>query len=73
MRKFFKKSVSFLVSIAIEKYLSNFSLSKGLKTNTHTDNYQNYIISYKKLNGAICWNIYWGMPECSEMPFLLRA
>jgi len=59
-RKLFKRSVSLLVAYAIENYLD-----EVLYGVSESDNYQflQYAIVPKRLDTAICWQIYWGMPR----------
>jgi len=59
MRKLFKRSVSLILSIAIDKY-------SKLLLNCHTDNYSyhHYILIQEHIDDdAICWRIYWGLPR----------
>lgn len=60
MRKFFKRSVSLLVSYAIENYLD-----EVCNDATDIDNYQflQYAIVPQMVDTAICWKIYWGFPR----------
>ncbi len=60
MRKFFKMSVSFILAYAVMRYLD-----EVLKRNKSADNYcyQNYIFMKEVVNGIICWQIYWGIPQ----------
>ena len=60
MRKFFKMSVSFILAYAVMRYLD-----EVLKGNKSADNYcyQNYIFMKEVVNGIICWQIYWGIPQ----------
>lgn len=64
MRKFYKRSVSFILADAVRRYLSEL-LSTLLDKNDTTDNYRyrNYIFIKKTLDGAIYWQIYWGVPH----------
>jgi hypothetical protein len=60
MRKLFKSSVSLLVAYAIENYLDD--VCNGT---SDMDNYQflQYAIVPKRVDTAICWKIYWGLPR----------
>ena len=60
MRKFFKMSVSFILAYAVMRYLD-----EVLKKNKSSDNYcyQNYIFMKEVVNGIICWQTYWGIPQ----------
>ena len=62
LRKFFKMSVSAIVSYAVKKYYK-----EVIKSN-RTDNYlfKNYIIIKETINNIISWRIYWGYPEKME-------
>ncbi|MBP7584524.1 MAG: hypothetical protein KBA61_10845 [Spirochaetes bacterium] len=59
-RKFFKRSVSLLVAYAIDNYLD-----EVLYGVSDSDNYQflQYAIIPKRVDTAICWQIYWGIPR----------
>ncbi len=65
MRKFFRRTVSLLVAMAIREYLHRWlrKLCAG-KLNEITDNYpfNNYFIVLHPMEGALCWKIYWGKP-----------
>lgn len=66
MRKMCRRSVSFLVKIAVDKYLDEVIASINRDDyNEEADNYPflHYILLYKTVPGAVCWTIYWGMPE----------
>ena len=62
LRKFFKMSVSAIVSFAVKKY---YKVMMKLKK---TDNYpfKNYIIQKRIINNVITWKIYWGYPKKME-------
>jgi hypothetical protein len=64
MRKFYKMSVSFILAYAIKRYL-NAVVYALLDIDKNTDNYhyRNYILIKKTLDGIICWQIYWGIPQ----------
>ena len=59
MRKFFKMSVSYILSYAVLRYLDDLT-----DWNNNTDNYcyNNYIIMMKTFDGTVLWQIYWGIP-----------
>ncbi len=59
MRKFFKMSVSYILAFAVLRYLDEI-----LKRNKSTDKYfyTSYIFIKKIYDGAISWQIYWGIP-----------
>lgn len=58
MRRFYKKSVSLLFSLAIDMYYNE------LLIQSNNDNYYtlNYIITQEIIDMTICWRIYWGLP-----------
>ena len=60
MRKFFKMSVSFILAYAVLRYLDEIC-----KMNKSTDKYfyTSYIFIKKTYDGAISWQIYWGIPD----------
>ncbi len=68
MRKFYKRSVSYLASISLEKYLDEIIDDR---INNGADNYlfTSYILTGYSLNNVICWKIYWGLPEDHEHIF----
>jgi hypothetical protein len=59
LRKFFKMSVSLILAYAVLRYLD-----EVLKWNESTDKYfyKSYILIKNTYDGAICWQIYWGIP-----------
>jgi hypothetical protein len=59
LRKFFKMSISCILANAVLRYLDEL-----LKIGKDTDNYfyTSYIFIKKTYDGAICWQIYWGIP-----------
>lgn len=65
MRLLFKRSVSLLIAMAIERHLEEI-----LKDNC-TDNYlfQNYVLCEDTADSVVCWKIYWGIPEKPEKIF----
>ena len=64
MRKFFKMSISFILAYAVMRYLEDI-ISELLNMNKSTDKYffRNYIFIKETVNGAICWQLYWGIPQ----------
>ena len=70
MRKFCRRSVSFLVSCAVDKHLDEIvEMLIGYVYNEEADNYPflHYIIIHSTVPGAVCWTIYWGIPENQEI------
>jgi len=69
-RKFFKRSVSLLVALAVERYLDK--LVEMLLSDDYdedADNYPfpNYIIA-KKMSGIVVgWHIFWGFPPLEDL------
>jgi hypothetical protein len=66
MRKLFKLSVSFLIAYAVKMHLEE--LLRKMSDpgyDEYADNYpyQHYFIIPEKVDSAICWKIYWGIPE----------
>ncbi len=68
-RKFCRRSVSLLVSIAIVRFLDLLviRLLNG-EYDEEADNYplQSYAIVQEFVGKAICWKIFWGIPENPE-------
>jgi len=58
MRKFFKKTVSYLVAIAVKKYMKLLLDGKFIDSKL----YNNYIILKDEVDGSILWRIFWGFP-----------
>lgn len=72
MRKLCRRSVSFLVVCALNKHLDEIvELHIRNKYFEEADNYPflHYIITHYVVPGAVCWTIYWGMPENPEILF----
>mgnify|MGYP006961679083 CR=1 FL=1 len=66
MRKVSRRSVSFLVVIALNKYLAEVLTALNRPDyNEEADNYPflHYLLFSNSVPGAVCWTIYWGMPE----------
>jgi len=67
LRKFCKRSVSFLVSSAIMLYLEDVvkEILGDSEREEGTDNYQfhHYILIRDMIDNVICWRIYWGYPK----------
>ena len=64
VRKFYKMSISFILAYAVRRYL-NEVVNKLLDRNNFTDKYyfKDYIFVKKTIDGVICWQIYWGIPQ----------
>jgi len=61
LRKFCKRSVSLLISLAIDLYLNE--LIDLLLRGTDNYHFQNYIIISGEVKGVVYWKIYWGIPK----------
>ncbi len=63
MRKLLKMSVSFVLAVAVQKYL----MDKPIK-NIYSDNYlcKNYFIIKQVFNSVIIWKFIWGCPPNLE-------
>lgn len=65
MRKFFKKSISFMIAISVVKYLDIVvqNIINGNKI-VHKNNYPEYKykIFKKCIENDVFWLIYWGLP-----------
>jgi hypothetical protein len=59
LRKLLKMSVSHILAYAIDKYWDILMKRKA------TDNYHftNYLIFNEKIDGIICWTLFWGFPR----------
>lgn len=66
MRKLFKLSVSFLIAFAVREHLGELMVKLAdEKYDEYADNYpyHHYLIIPEKVDSAVCWKIYWGIPE----------
>lgn len=61
LRKFFKRSVSFLIAYAIDRYLDEIITIKRESCDNYP--YKNYIMSRMVVDKIVCWMLYWGVPE----------
>ena len=64
MRKFYKMSVSFILAYAVSRYFDEI-IDKLMGRSNNTDNYffRNYTYVKEIVDGIICWQIYWGIPQ----------
>ena len=66
MRKFFKRSVSLLISYAVIRYLDEVvdQIESG-KDKYYTDNnmFNNYFFYCEGTENHVCWTISWGIPD----------
>ncbi|TAL36587.1 MAG: hypothetical protein EPN93_07115 [Spirochaetes bacterium] len=70
MKKFFKRTVSLLVAMAVGELLEGLVRRiLARKFDAYTDNYSfnNYFIILQPLDGALCWKIFWGKPIDSSL------
>lgn len=69
LRKFCKKSVSSMISSAIDDYLNDIIDELSAESEDTSDNYigSNYIIIKDSDNYSVCWRIYWGYPLKLEL------
>jgi hypothetical protein len=75
MRRFFKCSVSFIISFAIFKYLDEIveRIKDSENSNRIMDNYpSNYIFISKMYNGIQGFTIIWGVPEQKYLENLIQ-
>ncbi len=61
LRKFLKMSVSLILSIAVQKYLT-----KSSKKITDNYRFRNYVLIKEIFNNIISWRIIWGFPPDLE-------
>jgi hypothetical protein len=70
MRKLFKWSVSALVAYGARKHMDTLlkKLAEGLY-DEYADNYpfNSYFIFNETIQGAVCWRIYWGKPQKTDL------
>lgn len=70
MRKYFKLSVSLLVSYAVIRYLDEtLNMIEENDDSYYTDNnmFNNYLFICNSTENSVCWTICWGIPEISPM------
>jgi hypothetical protein len=60
LRKFLKLSVSLILAYAVLMYLEEM-FKKGKIANNYC--FCNYILIRKIIDNAICWQIFWGIPQ----------
>lgn len=66
MRRFFKRSVSLLISYAVIRFLDElFEEIDFENTKYYTDNnlFNNYLLSCTWTESYVCWIISWGIPD----------
>lgn len=65
MRKFFRKSISFMIAISVRQYLEivvRNILNKKLSVNKNNYPQYKYKIFRKCIENNVFWLIYWGLP-----------
>jgi hypothetical protein len=62
LRKFSKYSVSFILAIAVEKYLDQLTGDANEKGMYNYTGFSNYVIYREVVEGIISWRLYWGYP-----------
>lgn len=66
MRKLCKRSVSFLIAIAVERYLKMLvdEYTGGNISILESDNnlFNQYLLIKEIVDDVICWKIFWGLP-----------
>ncbi|MBN2080202.1 MAG: hypothetical protein JW838_14630 [Spirochaetes bacterium] len=60
LRKFFKRSVSFLIAYAIDRYLDEIITIEREFCDNYP--YKNYIMSRMVVDKIVCWMLCWGVP-----------
>ncbi len=61
LRKVCKRSVSYLIAYAVEKYLDE--VINDLIKIVDNNRYKNYTIIGRVVDGIVCWTYYWGIPR----------
>ena len=62
LRKICKRSVSLLLAIAVDKYITELLTDEGFKINDHV-RFCNYVLYGEIVDGdIISWRLYWGFP-----------
>ena len=71
MRKVFKRSVSLLIALSVERHLDAILVELSKTGSTDSDNYlfQSYIMSEEIVDSCVCWKLFWGMPQNPELIF----
>ena len=66
-RKVFKRSVSLLLAMAVEKYLDEILIPDDNKSDNYPFN--NYIFMWEMIGDVVCWKFFWGMPHPPALIF----
>jgi hypothetical protein len=61
MRKFCKISVSYLLAIAVNKYLDELIESFDKPVDNY-HRFKDYVLLHEEVEGVFSWRIYWGFP-----------
>ena len=61
LRKFSKFSVSYLLAMAVKRYLDDI-IKDGVKSIDNYNLFSNYVLYHDVVEGIITWHIYWGFP-----------
>ena len=71
MRKVFKRSVSLLIALSVERHLDAILAELSKTGSTDTDNYlfQSYIMCEEIVDSCVCWKLFWGIPKNPEKIF----
>jgi hypothetical protein len=60
LKKVFKMSVSFIIAVAIKRYLNE--LSALMEKDNDSYRYRNYAMTQLMVGNITCWVLYWGIP-----------
>ncbi len=76
LRKFGKFSVSRFLAIAVHRYLDELVRATEKGMHNYIDP-SSWSLGRKRVDGILCWEIYWGKPKPGEKPYhpgkLLRS
>lgn len=61
LRKFYKRSISYLIAFAMDCYLDD--INKIGREPGDNYPYKNYMLSRMVIEKITCWILYWGVPE----------
>ncbi|HNV45473.1 MAG TPA: hypothetical protein PLE73_02640 [Spirochaetota bacterium] len=61
LRKVCKRSVSYLVAIAVEEYLDDF-VAEHINGMHNYAPFRHYVLRQEVIDDVICWHCYWGNP-----------
>lgn len=68
MRKVFKRSVSLLIALSVERHLDAILNELNIDSSMVSDNYlfQSYIMCEEVMDSCVCWKFFWGIPQNPE-------